>query len=60
MENPFYPVEQIDLDVAAIYADFLPETIFDAHVHMYQRARHSELSGRKKSVCAFCSLPASV
>lgn len=38
MENPFYPVEQIDLDVAAIYADFLPKTIFDAHVHMYQRA----------------------
>ena len=37
MADSFYPVEQVDLDVAAIYADFLPKTIFDVHTHMYQR-----------------------
>lgn len=46
METPIYPIEQVDLDVAAIYADFLPEKIFDAHVHMYQRATIPTFHGK--------------
>lgn len=35
MENKFFPAEQIDREVAAMYADFLPKRVFDAHTHMH-------------------------
>lgn len=35
MENKYFPAEQIDYDVAALYADFLPKRVFDAHTHMH-------------------------
>ena len=37
MNNQFFPAEQIDRDVAALYADFLPKRIIDAHTHMHLR-----------------------
>ena len=35
MEKSVYGVEQIDLQVAELYKDFLPKKVFDAHMHMY-------------------------
>lgn len=31
-------ISQIDRDMVALYADFLPKEIFDAHTHMFSRA----------------------
>lgn len=57
MENPIYPIEQVDSDVAAIYADFLPKTIFDAHVHMYQRATVPTFCGENSQFLRYAASP---
>lgn len=35
MAEPIYEVEQVDLQTVALYKDFLPKKVFDAHMHMY-------------------------
>lgn len=49
MEKSVYGVEQIDLQVAELYKDFLPKRVFDAHMHMYHNDTVPASAGGSRS-----------
>ena len=46
-----YPVDPVDSKVTELHADFLPERVFDAHMHIYCRDTIPNFYGSRAVFC---------